>query len=159
MNPRTGKTTAPAQGRRHALMRVIAASTAPSIVLAMAMGLAAAGTCAAAYLDAGESPQHFVQRDGESIYRAICQGCHMPNGQGAQGAGHYPALAQNPRVAATPYILHNVVHGRNGMPAFGPALDDTQIAAVVNYVRTHFGNRIDDKVTAEEVKAERANSD
>jgi mono/diheme cytochrome c family protein len=39
------------------------------------------------------SPRHFMQRDGEVIYRTVCQGCHMPNAQGAVGAGAYPALA------------------------------------------------------------------
>ena len=42
-------------------------------------------------------PNRFLQRDGEAIYRAICQGCHMPGGQGAIGAGAYPALAANPQ--------------------------------------------------------------
>jgi len=31
-------------------------------------------------------------------------------------------------------------------------MDDQQIAAVVNYVRTHFGNQYPDTVTAEEVR-------
>jgi mono/diheme cytochrome c family protein len=128
-------------------------------LLAIATALAAA-PAPAANLDGLESPFHFEQRDGEAIYHAICQGCHMPDGKGAsEGAGHYPALAQNPRVGAAPYILHNVIHGRRGMPAFGPALDDAQIAAVVGYVRTHFGNRFDDAVTPEDVKAARADTD
>ena len=32
---------------------------------------------------------------GAEIYVHICQGCHMPEGQGATGAGHYPALARS----------------------------------------------------------------
>jgi mono/diheme cytochrome c family protein len=42
------------------------------------------------------------------------------------------------------------------MPAFGPSLSDGQVAAVVNYVRTHFGNSYTDSVTVEDVKALRA---
>jgi mono/diheme cytochrome c family protein len=34
-------------------------------------------------------------------------------------------------------------------------LSDDQVAAVVNYVRTHFGNIYDDAVTAQDVKAVR----
>jgi mono/diheme cytochrome c family protein len=133
-------------------------TVAPAIV-AISAGLAVA-PANAANLDGLESPFHFTQRDGESIYHAICQGCHMPDARGVQdGAGHYPALAQNPRVGAAPYILHNVIHGRYGMPAFGPALDDAQVAAVVTYVRTHFGNHFDDAVTADDAKAARANGD
>ena len=33
---------------------------------------------------------------GEAVYSTICQGCHMPGGTGAEGAGHYPKLAGNP---------------------------------------------------------------
>ena len=34
-------------------------------------------------------------------------------------------------------------------------MSDDQVAAVVNYVRTHFGNHYDDAVTKDEVKAAR----
>jgi mono/diheme cytochrome c family protein len=94
----------------------------------------------------------FVQQDGESLYRAVCQGCHMPDGQGATGAGAYPALAANPRLAGAAYPVHNVLHGRKGMPPFKDMLTDAQVAAVVNYVRTHMGNQYPDAVTAAEVK-------
>ncbi|WP_374651574.1 cytochrome c [Rhizorhabdus sp.] len=43
----------------------------------------------------------------------------------------------------------------NGMPALGRMMTDEQVAEVVNYVRTHFGNSYVDRVTAEEVKAVR----
>ena len=76
----------------------------------------------------------------------------MPDGKGAQGAGHYPALADNPAVEAAPYVIVNVLHGRKAMPSFGDAMNDDQVAAVVNYTRTHFGNRSGDSVTASEVK-------
>jgi mono/diheme cytochrome c family protein len=147
-----------AQGRRRLSFETQFAVA--QIALAIAMSLAVAPGDAVTNLDGLEDPHHFVQRDGGSIYRAICQGCHMPDGKGAQeGAGHYPALAQNPSVGNTPYILHNVIHGRYGMPGFGAALDDAQIAAVANYVRTHFGNHFDDTVKAEDAKAERENAD
>ena len=41
------------------------------------------------------------------------------------------------------------------MPPFGAMMSDDQVAAVVNYVRTHFGNNYQDAVTAEDVKAVR----
>jgi len=47
------------------------------------------------------------------------------------------------------------VHGLNGMPPFADMMTDQQIADVVNYVRTHFGNRYRDAVTPAEVKAVR----
>jgi len=93
----------------------------------------------------------FVEQDGAKIYGAICQSCHMPQGQGAQGAGMYPALAKNPRLAASGYLVYNVVQGRRGMPGFGVYLSDTQVAAVANYVRTNMGNSYTDPVSAADV--------
>lgn len=97
-----------------------------------------------------EGPQ-YIEQDGASLYRAICQGCHMPNGQGAKGAGMYPALAKNPRLAASGYLVYNVLQGRRGMPGFGQFLNDAQVAAVANYVRTNMGNQYTDVVSAADV--------
>jgi mono/diheme cytochrome c family protein len=100
---------------------------------------------------------------GAEIYSHICQGCHMPSGQGAAGAGAYPQLASNPALASWQYIAVTVLNGRKAMPPFGIApgshsmnsravlLSDAQIADVVNYVRSSFGNRYKDKVTAAQV--------
>jgi mono/diheme cytochrome c family protein len=99
---------------------------------------------------------------GEQIYTQICQGCHMPQGQGAVGAGHYPKLAGDPALTSWQYVAVTVLGGRNGMPPFGlPAdqvmetrtvhLSDLQIADVVNYVRSHFGNHYAASVTASQV--------
>jgi mono/diheme cytochrome c family protein len=98
------------------------------------------------------NPQRFVYRDGGHLYRATCQGCHMPDGKGAQGAGTYPALANNPRLASNLYPVAILLNGKNGMPPFAGPFDDAQIAAVVNYVRTHFGNNYTDAVSAADVK-------
>ena len=95
----------------------------------------------------------FGPRDGGQLFHAICQGCHMPDGQGAKGAGAYPALANNPRLAGAAYPIHTVLHGRKGMPPFEAMLDDEQVAAVVTYVRTHLGNHETTPVTAADVKA------
>lgn len=92
-----------------------------------------------------------MQRDGEVIYRTVCQGCHMPDAQGAVGAGAYPALANDPKLAAAGYPVLVVVNGSKGMPPFGAPLDDEQVAAVVNYVRSHFGNSYPDSVSPDDV--------
>ncbi|CAE6705802.1 hypothetical protein R69619_00873 [Paraburkholderia nemoris] len=95
----------------------------------------------------------FTEKSGEALYNATCAGCHMPDGKGAQGAGHYPALADNPAVEAAPYVIVNVLHGRKGMPSFGDEMNDDQVAAVVNYTRTHFGNRFAGDVTPSQVRS------
>jgi mono/diheme cytochrome c family protein len=96
-------------------------------------------------------PTTFKQQDGAALFQAICQGCHMPNGRGAVGAGAYPALAHNEKLAAAPYPVITVLKGRKSMPPFAGYLSDAQVAAVVNYVRTHFDNDYLDVVSQEMV--------
>jgi mono/diheme cytochrome c family protein len=97
----------------------------------------------------------FPQRTGEDLFRNICQGCHMPDARGAIGAGAYPALAANPRLAVAVYPITVVLHGQRAMPPFGESLNDEQVANVINYVRSHFGNRYEDQITAAAVTARR----
>jgi mono/diheme cytochrome c family protein len=97
----------------------------------------------------------FMPQSGEALYADICQGCHMPEGVGAVGAGTYPALARNPKLATTGYPLFLVIHGRKGMPPFGKLLTDQQVAAVVNYIRTHFGNNFRDTASGDDARAAR----
>jgi mono/diheme cytochrome c family protein len=129
----------------------------PSAALLLAMLAALVSTGAVAQSSDGtfSSNQRFVPRNGEVLYRSICQGCHMPDAKGAVGAGKFPALAGNEKLEAGGYPVFVVLNGLRGMPGFGPYLDDEQVAAVVNYVRTHFGNNYRDKVGAGDVKAAR----
>jgi mono/diheme cytochrome c family protein len=94
----------------------------------------------------------FAAQDGEGLYKSVCAACHMPNAMGGTGAGFYPALAKNDKLAVSSYPVMMVVNGKGGMPAFGEDMSDAQIAAVVGYVRTHFGNNYTDPVPADEVK-------
>jgi mono/diheme cytochrome c family protein len=116
--------------------------------------------------DGGESagPIRLQALDGRQIYQHICQGCHMADGGGAVGAGRYPALAKDPTLASRQYMALTLLTGRRNMPAFGakhaigfggPAvtLNEAQIAAVINYVRTNFGNHYNDPISAAEVAA------
>ncbi len=97
----------------------------------------------------------FSETGGEELYANVCQGCHMPDGKGATGAGTYPSLAGDKALEAAGYPVYVVVRGPNGMPPVGLMMTDDQVAAVVNYVRTHFGNDYRDAVTTENVKAAR----
>jgi mono/diheme cytochrome c family protein len=96
--------------------------------------------------------QNFTEKTGEELYANVCQACHMDKGQGAVGAGHYPALAKNENLESGGYPVTVVLHGLNGMPPVGQMMSDEQVAAVVNYVRTHFGNDYKDAVSAQDVK-------
>jgi mono/diheme cytochrome c family protein len=77
----------------------------------------------------------------------------MPSGEGATGAGSYPSLASDPALSDYGYPVYVVVFGKRAMPPFGDMMSNDQVAAVVNYLRTHFGNNYVDKVTAEEIQA------
>jgi len=95
----------------------------------------------------------FAEQSGESLYKSVCQACHMPNGQGATGAASYPSLAADPALGDHGYPAYVVVFGKRAMPPFGDMMSNDQVAAVVNYLRSHFDNSYPDNVTAEEVEA------
>lgn len=91
-----------------------------------------------------EEQQRFAE--GQTLYTALCAGCHQPNGLGLDGVA--PQLADSEWVVGDPdrlvrIILHGVrgpitVAGRmhNGeMPALGGVLDDAQLSAIATYVR------------------------
>ncbi len=97
----------------------------------------------------------FSENSGEELFASVCQGCHMSDGKGATGAGTYPSLAANRKLEAVGYAVDVVVNGQRGMPGFGTMMSDDQVAAVVNYLRTHFGNAYRDAATPEDVRVVR----
>lgn len=121
---------------------------------ALAAALSLAVTPALAQSDADmmfENPSMLTQTEGEDVYNAICSGCHMPEGEGAVGAGMYPPLANNPNLEFPGYAIYVILHGQKGMPALGNVLSDEQVAAVVGYIRTNFGNDYPEEVSVQEV--------
>ena len=123
-----------------------------SAVIALAVATLAASAPARAQFSLGGG---LSQEGGEAIYKNVCQACHMPDARGGQGAGMYPALAKNSKLEVAGYPITVVIRGQKAMPAFGGAFSDQQIADVVNYVRTNFGNDYRDKVTSDDVKSQR----
>jgi mono/diheme cytochrome c family protein len=101
------------------------------------------------------SGYRFVEMSGEELYNNVCRACHMLDAKGATGAGTYPSLSANPNLEAPGYPVTMVIRGRRAMPPFGDMMNDAQIAAVVNYLRTHFGNNYTDMVTAQDVSEAR----
>ena len=104
--------------------------------------------------------------DGRKVYGTTCAACHQPTGQGA--AGTYPPLAGSEIATGDEAKLIRVVlHGLTGevevqgetfngaMPAWGPTLKDDDIAAVLTYVRSAWGNKAS-PVTAASVAQIRA---
>ncbi|MDX3907750.1 MAG: cytochrome c [Pigmentiphaga sp.] len=93
-----------------------------------------------------------VREAGRKLYGQHCAQCHGENGQGQPPA--WPPLAGNISVmAASPdNAIHMVLSGGfapatagnpqpHGMPPFGQAMGDEDVAAVVSYIRQSWGNQ------------------
>ena len=78
---------------------------------------------------------------GGSIYATKCAVCHGATGQGAPGT--FPALAGNLDVTPTDPtgIITTVAHGKGVMPAWRGQLSNADIAAVITYIRSSWGNK------------------
>jgi mono/diheme cytochrome c family protein len=137
----------------HHIHPVLVRSAVLTGLLASAPLLHAADTPFSAPQPLVSEGRRFAEKDGESLYKAICQGCHMADGKGAEGAAAYPALADNPKLASPLYPAVLVLKGRKAMPPFRAMLSDEQIAEVSNYVRSHLGNRFPGTLTPAEVQA------
>jgi mono/diheme cytochrome c family protein len=105
---------------------------------------------------------------GKRVYTANCMACHQATGTGV--AGVYPPLAGSEWVLDPiheKHIIKIVLYGLNGpitvkgnnynnaMTAFGGILRDDQIANVLTYIRSEWGNNAP-AITAEQVAAIRA---
>ncbi|CAB3781368.1 c-type cytochrome [Pararobbsia alpina] len=88
---------------------------------------------------------------GKKIYEAQCAVCHRSDGQGK--SPHFPPLANNQAIEMSSAVnpIRMVLNGgyapgtkKNptpyGMPPFAQTLSDEEIAAVVTYIRTAWGN-------------------
>ena len=97
-------------------------------------------TALAALLAAAPGAQaQAAAADGKTLFAKNCAACHQANGKGIPGA--FPALAGNSFVQGAPVEVATVLlKGRGGMPDFSGSLDDGQIAQVLSYVRTSWGN-------------------
>jgi mono/diheme cytochrome c family protein len=95
--------------------------------------------------------QQLLARGGK-IYEQHCASCHGDAGQGVPNA--YPALAGNRAVTlpVTANLVQVVLNGGfapatrgnprpYGMPPFAMQLSDADVAAVLSFVRTSWGNR------------------
>lgn len=102
--------------------------------------------------------------DGKQLFGSKCAACHQATGQGV--AGVFPPLAASEWVLGDEKTLSNILlHGINGeiavkgtpykgaMPAW-KAMSDEELAAVMSYIRTDWGNQAA-PIRAEVVKAQR----
>jgi len=103
---------------------------------------------------------------GQSVYTAQCASCHGTDGRGK--SPDYPPLADNQSIQMASAVnpIRMVLNGGfppgtelnrapYGMPPFAGLLSDDQVAAVVTYIRTAWGNH-GSAVTAQEANTLRA---
>jgi mono/diheme cytochrome c family protein len=103
------------------------------------------------------------KQKGKEVYTLHCQSCHMENGQGQPDI--YPPLAKTTYVKDVKKNIKIILEGQSGeitvngkkynsiMPA-QPYLTDQEIADVLTYVRSSWGNKYP-AVKPAQVKAER----
>jgi len=104
--------------------------------------------------------------DGAAVFSGHCAACHQATGLGLPGV--FPPLAGSEYVNGDPGRLARLVlRGLTGpvtvaratyngaMPAWADQLQDGEVAAVLTYVRSHFGNSAG-PVAADAVAAARA---
>lgn len=91
---------------------------------------------------------------GAAEYEAQCAGCHQPNGEGMEGV--FPALAGSSFVTgAVKDVIDVVLNGRGtAMPSFAGDMNDADLAALISYTRSSWGNQAS-TVTAADVAAQR----
>lgn len=107
-----------------------------------------------------------VLAQGGKIYKAHCVDCHQASGKGVWPA--YPPLAGNHAMTMSSPVnaIRVVLNGGfspstvanprpYGMPPYGPVLSDSEVAAVVSYIRNSWGNKAP-IVSASEVNRYRA---
>jgi cbb3-type cytochrome c oxidase subunit III len=134
------------------------------IAIALAVGAIALPNGTAAAQGTALKPPA-ATRTGAQIFSSTCAACHQAKGEGTDT---YPPLAgsewvQGDESRVVRIILHGLigdveVQGQvyNGaMPAWGPSLNDAEIAAVATYIRSSFGNKAL-PITAETVAKARA---
>ncbi|HEY5637613.1 MAG TPA: cytochrome c oxidase subunit II [Burkholderiales bacterium] len=90
---------------------------------------------------------------GEKVYAANCVACHQPTGKGAPPA--FPALdgsamVNGPKDAQIALVLNGKPN--TAMAAFGKQLSDADLAAVITFTRSAWGNKADEVLPAD-VKA------
>jgi len=100
----------------------------------------AAMVIVAAFAAAASAPSRAQDMDGKALFMKNCAACHQATGKGIPGA--FPALAGSKFVQGQGSDVAAVLlKGRGGMPDFSDSLNDRDIATVLTFVRSNWGNK------------------
>ena len=80
-----------------------------------------------------------LMSEGASVFSRICASCHGANGDESL-VEHAAILADNSKLENERRILRRVIQGGGYMPGFGSVLSDREVAAVLTFVRSSWGN-------------------
>ncbi len=97
-----------------------------------------------------------LMNHGKLVYATNCTACHGAEGQGIPNV--FPGLVSTPIITGNvAKHIDVVVNGVSGtaMQAFGPQLNDADLAALVTYERNAWGNDTGDIVQPADIKAAR----
>jgi mono/diheme cytochrome c family protein len=99
---------------------------------------------------------------GKEVYSVNCVSCHMENGEGVEGT--FPPLVKSDYVSGdTKRLINIALQGQTGeivvngktynmdMPAQSH-LSDEEVADVLNYIKSSWGNKTKKAVVAADVK-------
>lgn len=105
---------------------------------------------------AGQAFSQDAAPAGQALFEDNCADCHRTNGEGLPPT--FPALKGSALVLGDPAkVIDTVLKGRKGfgiMPAWQDSLSDQEVAAILTYVRTAWGNQAG-AVTPAQVAARR----
>ena len=118
-----------------------------------------------AFLSVSAAAAETPAASGATLFQMNCAACHQPNGEGLRGI--FPPLAQSDYLLADkersirialqgtggPLTVNGIEY--QGVMPMPPSLDDAQVAAILTYVRSSWGNR-GGPVTTAEVQKTRA---
>jgi mono/diheme cytochrome c family protein len=135
-------------------MRLVALCAA-ALVVSVAFGLRAVAEDAPAKSVVMSHGWEFSEQGGADLFGNICAACHQADAKGAVGAGVYPSLVADKNLASSDFMLAVLLDGLKDMPPVGGMMSDAQVADVINYVRTHFGNSYRDALSGADVTAAR----
>jgi len=142
-------------GANHGFMPIVVEAKSPEDYVAWLDSKKSAQAAAAASGNKTWTMDELMAH-GETAYNTSCGGCHQPAGEGIPNV--FPGLKGSAiaigDVAKHIDVVINGVSG-TGMQAFGPQLNDADLAAIITYERNAWGNNMGDMVQPSDVKAAR----